>query len=320
MAKYTRDELEIIDNHYLSSKKSGKGKYNYESYDRTIDDFVKEIDNTNSFVFGKPGRRKEKKYHHKKERNIDQEKNIQVFAEIQDYFSELKVKESTLYSIHDLYSIEELGNLQTYEETIIEVENEDTLDMALRFLEDDTLNILVLNMASEFKPGGGVETGAQAQEEEIFRRTNAFMTHPPHMYPLDDDEVIYSPEVYIVKDKNYETLKHKEQRKVSMIAVPAIRKPKLKRNEYIENDYNLMVNKIESIFKIALMNDHDSLILGALGCGAFCNPPTIVSQIFNDMIKKYKKYFKKIGFAILIVHDRDNDNINIFRDVFEKKN
>lgn len=35
-------------------------------------------------------------------------------------------------------------------------------------------NLAVLNMASSMNPGGGVMTGARAQGETLFRRTNLF--------------------------------------------------------------------------------------------------------------------------------------------------
>ena len=79
------------------------------------------------------------------------------------------------------------------------------------------LNPLVLNMASDFKPGGGVRSGKTAQEEVIFRRSSAFLTHPPSWYPLETQHVIYSPEVYVVKDLDYQLLKHKDQVTISML-------------------------------------------------------------------------------------------------------
>ena len=98
-----------------------------------------------------------------------------------------------------------------------------------------------------------------------------------------------------------------------MIAVAALRNPKLKADYTYKNfHYNLMLNKIESIFKIGIKHNHDSLVLGALGCGAFNNPPEEVAKIFKIMIDKYGKFYKKIGFAILIVKGNDSNNIKAF--------
>lgn len=72
----------------------------------------------------------------------------------------------------------------------LSVVNADAIESALT-LE----NPLVLNLAS--RPGGGVRAGALAQEEELFRRTAYHKTlHlETGFYPLNEDEVVYSPNV-----------------------------------------------------------------------------------------------------------------------------
>jgi uncharacterized protein (TIGR02452 family) len=190
--------------------------------------------------------------------------------------------------------------------------------MAMRqCIKKDARNVMVLNMASVWKPGGGVRTGKTAQEEVIFRRTNAFMTHPESYYPLEDWEMIYSPEVHVVRDSSYKFLPEKEQRIISMLALPAIRNPQI----YIENgiyyytnseDYDLMSKKIESIFLIGIHEKKEVLILGALGCGAYHNPVDAVLEIFQKMIKKYKNYFRYIGFAVLGIGKQGQLNFEKF--------
>ena len=236
---------------------------------------------------------------------------IKVYEDTRRVCSRFKVKKKS--SLYDITKLEfDMSNLPTYDKTIIEIKNEDTLDMSLNLVENK-LNPLVLNMASDWLPGGKVKKGSMAQEECIFRRSNAFMTHYEEWYPLPKTVVIYSPKVTIIKDSNYKMLKYYSE--VGMIAVAAIRNPYLQNGVYNAYDYNQMYSKIESIFKIALMNSHDSLVLGALGCGAFHNPPQEVAKIFKIMLDKYKKYFKYIGFAILVVKDKDNDNLQSFKNI-----
>lgn len=45
-------------------------------------------------------------------------------------------------------------------------------------------------------------------------------------------------------------------------------------------------NKIRTIFRIGLIHGHDSLVLGALGCGAFRNPPRHVAQLFHEVMEE----------------------------------
>jgi uncharacterized protein (TIGR02452 family) len=195
----------------------------------------------------------------------------------------------------------------------VEVCNMDTLDMALDFCKFK-MKPLVLNMASDICPGGGVANGKSAQEECIFRRTNAIFTHPKEFYRLSRMQCVYSPEVTIIKDSKYEMLPQSNHCSVGMLALPALRKPKLLSNNttYQLPDKEMMNEKIEAIFKVAILNGHDSLVLGALGCGVFCNPPLEVAHLFKDAIKKYGGYFKRIGFAVLTVKPEDANNFDTF--------
>ena len=59
--------------------------------------------------------------------------------------------------------------------TIIEVINSDCIKEGIK-LSDAGYNPAILNMASRQNPGGGVQTGAGAQEENLFRRTNLFQS------------------------------------------------------------------------------------------------------------------------------------------------
>lgn len=272
--------------------------------------------------YEKPGKRRQYKHSNNKNNNNKNNKKhngnnylIEVYNDTKSFFSEMKpqdIQESIKYDIENIIIVVD-DNINTYVPEII-VLNQDTLDMAIDFVNLG-LHPLVINMASDIKPGGGVRSGKTAQEEVIFRRTNAFLTHYEHWYKnrLAWNEVIYSPEVMIIKDLLYKYLKESDQRTISMIAVPALRNPKLINNKYNSDQRETMSLKIEAIFKIAILNKKDSLVLGALGCGAFNNPPEEVAQIFKQMITKYGKYFKKIGFAVLVVKDSDKLNFDAFK-------
>ena len=39
------------------------------------------------------------------------------------------------------------------------------------------------------------------------------------------------------------------------------------------------------MFILGLLNGHDSLVLGAFGCGAYGNPPYVVASIYEILIK-----------------------------------
>ena len=245
-----------------------------------------------------------------------------IYFDTQQYCNQhfnRRIKEQSIcYDIHNIEQHDNVIGVYNDGEPVIEVQNMDTLDAAEKLLNDNnSAKILVLNMASDYKPGGGVASGKTAQEECIFRRTNAFMTHPEEWYPLESSDVILSPSVTIVKDSYHQLLPQMDQKNVGMIAVAALRKPKLNglAKYYYDEDRLLMSTKIESIFKIAIIQNFDTLVLGALGCGVFNNPPEEVAQIFKSMIITYGKHFKRIVFAVLCVKPKDYDNFRIFENI-----
>jgi len=224
-------------------------------------------------------------------------------------YSKLPHGKSSKYSSQDLKNIK-LEPL--FDETVIEVINEDTFVVCDQLLKTDN-DVCALNMASYLRPGGGVENGSMAQEEELFRRSNYFLTLKPSFYPLNYSEVIYSNCVYIIKDKSYIDIQ--EPKKVSMIAAAALKYPDLtddKLSYYNQKDYDTMRNTINNIFKVAYINGHKTLVLGAIGCGAYANPVTQIIKIFNECLEKYNKCFKRIVFAVFSRKDKNFDKFNEF--------
>jgi len=223
-----------------------------------------------------------------------------------------RIKDNSI--LYDIYNIDDLGDKGDHLNIpIIEVTNIDSFDAAVELNSD---SILVLNMASNYKSGGGVRSGKTAQEECLFRRSNAFMTHPEEWYPLSPEHVIFSPSVTIIKDSDLKLLHKNDRISVGMLAIPALRKPHLDfKGEYkYEADKDAMFIKIQSIFLVAIKHGFDNLVLGALGCGVFNNPPKEVANMFKIMIRSYGHYFKKIVFAVLCVKPKDYENLNIFRE------
>lgn len=225
-------------------------------------------------------------------------------------YGNLKPEKSTVYSSCDP-RYKKFNDEVTYN-TTIQIVNNDVLCVAEELYNKPHnvtgSKILVLNLASDSQPGGGVKNGAMAQEEELFRRTNYFMSLTEEFYPLKKTNVIYTPNVHVVKDNNYKDLE--KTFTVSMIAAAAIRRPDLtKINTYKDADYVIMLKTIENIFQTAYTLGYTTLVLGALGCGAYANPPLEVIKIYNNCLKKYAKYFMNITFAVL---SKGTDNFDLF--------
>lgn len=202
----------------------------------------------------------------------------------------------------------------------VSVVQADTLDCAYEVkTQFPNSKIGIQSNGSEICPGGGVNSGASAQEEDICRRSTAIMTLNRKEYPLRN-VLIFSPKVIVVKDSQYEYLPRSEFFEVSMITVPALRKPKLDESgkKYARDDFRIIMGrKIETIFRVAITEGVKILILGALGCGAFRNPPEEVAYLYRENLDKYRHYFEKIIFAIYVnpEKERDQHNFDVFNEV-----
>ena len=126
------------------------------------------------------------------------------------YFSNLEVEPSIKYSWNDPI----LQNLKMTPVTStvprLYVINNDTFTLAEQMIEAG-YNPLVLNMANAVQPGGGYRKGAFAQEENLFRRSNYYKfldgREKKRLYPFADDEMVYSPNVSVIKDRFYNIIK-----------------------------------------------------------------------------------------------------------------
>ena len=207
--------------------------------------------------------------------------------------------------------------VQGCEQTIVEVQNIDCLYAGAQ-LKERGYNPAVLNMASRRNPGGGVVTGAGAQEETLFRRTNLFRSlyqfapfagmygikTSHYQYPLDRNfGGVYTPEAIYFREseqKGYALLGNPVS--LSFITVAGMNQPDLTAEGMIADHHvEPIKNKIRTIFRIGLAHGHDSLVLGALGCGAFRNPPRHVARLFHEVMDEleFKNKYRRIVFAIL---------------------
>ena len=67
-----------------------------------------------------------------------------------------------------------------------------------------------------------------------------------------------------------------------------------------DEGWDIEANKIRTIFRIALENGHDSMVLGAFGCGVFRLNSNEIASMFHIVMNEpeFKNRFKKLVFAI----------------------
>lgn len=224
---------------------------------------------------------------------------------------------------------------ETSKKTEVIVEMNDCIVTAERHIKSG-YNTALLNFASFSHPGGGVITGARAQEETICRRStltrsifsfdanyaSRFGYEPKNGkgYPLDNlnFSAIYSPAVIFFREGGeYRFMETPFKCAVITCAALNLRDRLTPTGEMPEKAKNITRNKIRTILRIALTNGHDSLVLGAFGCGAFKNPPRTMATLFKEILseQEFKNRFRLISFSIIEDHNSNNANFNAFKDI-----
>lgn len=216
-------------------------------------------------------------------------------------------------------------------ETKIVVVNADCLEEAIR-LKKAGFNPAVLNMASSRRPGGGYLSGAGAQEENLFRRTNyvqhladpdkEFDPKRKWSYRLPEFSCVYSTNVFIIRATEAEGYAFlRDPIPMSFLALSAYCSPPLTKDKQklIPQVAEKTKQKIRCMLAAGLYHGHDSLVLSALGCGAFRNPPHHMAELFKEVFveEEFVKRYKHISFAIVDDHNaRREGNFKPFSEVF----
>lgn len=176
--------------------------------------------------------------------------------------------------------------------------------------------VAVLNLASERHAGGGWQNGAMAQEEALCYRSSLYLSLHKSYYPLPSLSVIYSPDVIIIRSatSSGHTLYKQPASDLpvtSVISVAALRHPPLTSDgaKFANADQRAETKKkIRVSLRVAASNGHTKLVLGALGCGVFNNPPKEVAECFLEVFREKEfqgGWWEDIVFAVM---DNAKDN------------
>lgn len=198
--------------------------------------------------------------------------------------------------------------------------------------------IAVHNFASATNPGGGVEHGSSAQEEALCRcstlypclKTRELMQQFYYFHRNRNDvrytdTCIYTPDIMVIKsDTDFpELLPENEWNQVDVITCAA---PNLRERPYnsmnpgngnaikVQDKELLEIHKsrAEKILRTSIANGADLLVLGAFGCGAFCNNPAVVARAYKEVLNNYSGYFDEVVFAVYCP-PRNPENYEVFQ-------
>lgn len=204
---------------------------------------------------------------------------------------------------------------------------------------EESERCMVLNFANPYNPGGGVRRGANAQEENLCRRSSLllsleseaakdyYMFNKEHSYrdvfgnDYGTNSMMLTPYVEVIKDKKYERNNEYAEVAVLTSALPIVRAGICLADTY----QNLVYERIYSVLLCAAYHGYTHLVLGAWGCGAFGNEPKVIAKLFRDVIdsfcyndKNVNQLFERISFAVPY-NERRPANHLAFKEQFGNK-
>jgi len=177
----------------------------------------------------------------------------------------------------------------------------------------------------ECSAGGNYLGGAGAQEEALCRRSTLYLSIGPHrdFYPIPDHGAIYSPDVLVLRksDEEWCELLDPEARWwTTVISVAAIARPRLNGSG---KDFEQKADKedtrerIRTLLRVAAVEGRKNLVLGALGCGAFKNPPRAVAMLFRDVLKSREFSGRFDGIWFSVIEKSGSENFEVFKEVLD---
>lgn len=194
-------------------------------------------------------------------------------------------KKAALISIdHDFPTI-----ISNQKAKSISVTNESVVATAKRIKRP-----LILVFGSAHKPGGGVISGAVAQEEDIALTSTWYFQVKDNKdyYQLPQNNLMYSEKILylsnslLLSDEYYQKI---YPQKVSFIGCAAPNLSGMKDSGIEIHEariYEVLERRIAAILNFAEYHGHKDLILGAWGCGVFGLSPEKVSLIFKKVISE----------------------------------
>ena len=254
-----------------------------------------------------------------------------------------KLSQAKVYLPDDIASLQKTTRKQSpfIHNCSIICENTDSFSASVKLsslagqyyhVRKDPMEVLVLNFANPFNPGGGVRRGAEAQEEDLCRKSSLLLSlesdsakayynyHRQLRSPYSSDAIILSPKVQIIKDANQKLLPSPVTVAVLTCAAPMLQNGL--HNLTQEQYHSLMARRIDGILSVAAHLGYRVLVLGAFGCGAFGNDPNIVSELFRNSLEHYclppfgiSRDFQIIDFAVLD-NSEQKRNIKAFSAAF----
>lgn len=257
---------------------------------------------------------------------INKEEN-KKHAQIMYEYNKNNLSNEINYSIANTYKYNEYMQFpyrkaNSHMETEIVVIKSTTVD-AIKNLCDDKNNgkVAALNFASYKHPGGMFLNGSSAQEESLCHSStlyNVLESFNDSYY--ENNRKSLNKALYLNRALYSKNILFDLQYNCDIItcAAPNIG-PLIHYNSPLSKELQVEIfstqrSRIEFVLHIAEINEVNTLILGAFGCGVFHNDPDTIARIFKELLcNRFKNSFNKVCFAI-----PDDRTYNIFKSIINK--
>ena len=270
------------------------------------------------------------------------QRNGEIFEDTRDWYTrDAKLKQAMQHSRQGtqfyapgelVLPVEKLARFA--DEVRVLVSRERTLQAAGKYAGQ---RVAVLNFASATNPGGGVTRGSSAQEEALCRCSTLYpcllgdelwqkyyKMHRDRHDVTYTDACIYTPDVLIIKTDT-DAPKRLPEDKMQAVDVITCAAPNLREHPgnamnpgfgspvhlSRQDIYSLHTQRARKILSVAALHDIDVLILGAFGCGAFCNPPDVVAAAYRNVLPEFAHALRTVEFAVYC-SPRDDSNYQVF--------
>ena len=180
------------------------------------------------------------------------------------------------------------------------------IDIAYEFIKMGLSPVIVTNITNDFKDNN-VENSDGVYDVMTLIRTNynLIMKMNGNFLPVHDNEILYNPEVIILRDENLNFYQN-EINKISIISNNLNKKDyQFGKKRFSFESYIKLKIKLETIFQTAHLSGHEVLILNDFGIGSNLFPIKEIIDLYNLCILKYGHLFKYIIFPFTIKDSRD---------------
>ena len=157
-------------------------------------------------------------------------------------------------------------------------------------------NWSILNCANSDSPNAGfkIDHGI-TQEGQIFCDTDVFTANFEKLYPFD-----FKNELLYAKNVTFHNNEEKQWDPTCLRTNDLIfaASKRLKDSRQTEQLKPILEKIIDSIFKVACINQKSIFLLYPIGCGVFRNDQQIIAELFAKSIKAHIGYFREIVMII----------------------